>query len=566
MFPRRDRQADSPPEPSRTNAHLLSSPSHLPVPLLLFLALCLLGCAGLSLRAAEPAPAPPNLLVIVADDMGYSDPGCFGGELKTPSLDRLASQGVRLTHFHNGGMCIVSRAMLMTGDWWPRALPAFTGSRLLPERLKEAGYRTALVGKWHLPGHPLDRGFDHFFGFLEGFADHFSGAPSYRLDRQPFQDFGPGYYSADAFTDRALAFLKNPPPGQAGKPFFLYLSYQTPHNPLQAPAADILRHRGRYLAGWQAVREARFQRQKQMGLVPADSSLPAYPQNLPDWNSLTPAQRDLEDLRMAVYAAMVERMDAGIGRVMQALADSGQADNTLVLFLSDNGADSFSVLDQQLLKQGKLPGERNSNWQLGTGWAYASVTPWRLYKISQHGGGITTGAIASWPAGHLGRPGRIEASPVHIADVLPTFLAAAQAGQPPAPAVAGESFLPLLQGQTWRRSSPMFFQYRDNRAIRTADWTLAEVDGNGWELFDAARDPLETTNLAGKRPEVVAQLSATWLTWWKTESGQTSYVPEPTQGSQHYKPQGDQGSGVPYVPSAMPENLADRYRQPAGPP
>jgi arylsulfatase len=260
---------------------------------------------------------------------------------------------------------------------------------------------------------------------------------------------------------------------------------------------------------------------------------------------------------------MVERMDRGIGRVLQALADSGQAGNTLVLFLSDNGADSFSVMDAPLLKQGKLPGDPASNWQPGTGWAYASVTPWRLYKISQHNGGITTGAIAWWP-GVTGRPGRIEAAPVHMVDVLPTLLEAA-APRAPRPAVAGESFLPLLRGQPWRRQGPLYFQYMDNRAIRTAEWTLAEVDGQGWELFRIGSDPTENTNLAASHPAVVADLGARWLQWWCGESGAADYSPTSTRTGPHYKPQGDRGSGQPYVPSAMPAPLASRYPVPSLP-
>ena len=518
---------------------------------ILFAWTILLLAAVASLHAAGNEVAKPNFIIILADDMGYSDPGCYGGEIATPAIDRLAAEGVRLSRFHNGGMCVVSRASLLTGQWWPKALPNFARTPLLSEKLHDAGYRTALIGKWHLAGHPMDRGFDHFFGFLAGFADHFSGAPSYCLDREPFKDFGPDYYSSDAFTDRAIQFIR----AESPQPFFLYLSYQAPHNPLQAPAADIAKHRGKYLLGWQAVREARFQRQKKLGIVASDAELPAYPQNLPDWNSLTDAQRDLEDLRMATFAAMIERMDRGIGRVMEALKQSGQTDNTLILFMSDNGADSFSVADDSMLKQNKLPGDRASNWQLGTGWAYASVTPWRLYKISQHGGGVTTGAVA-WGAGVTGKPGRIESASLHMVDVLPTFLGAAAQSTAPA---AGESFLPLLHGESWQRKGPLFFQYMDNRAIRAPKWTLAAVDGAGWELFDAERDPHETKDLAAKNPAIVADLDARWREWWRNESGKPTYSPESTKTSEHYKPQGDRGSGKSYSPSAMPRALSGHY-------
>ncbi len=404
----------------------------------------------------------------------------------------------------------------------------------------------------------MDRGFNHFFGFLNGFSDHFAGSPSYRLDRQPFTDFGPGYYSTEAFTDRAIAFIRSSPPGETDKPFFLNLSYQAPHNPLQAPCTDILRQRGRYRGGWQAVREARFRRQKAMGIVLGRAMLPPYPRNLPDWSSLTPEQRDLEDLRMSVYAAMIEGIDRGIGRLIKALQDSGKANNTLILFLNDNGADSFSVADEGLLKNDRLPGDPLSNYQPGTGWAYASGTPWRLYKISQHAGGVTTGAITWWPGGGTVKAGRISHNPLHMIDVLPTFLEAAGSPTAPSDTVVGESFLPLLRGASRPRKAPLFFQYVDNRAVRTADWTLAEVDGSGCELF-RADDPTENQNVATRHPAEVAALSEHWLQWWKRESGKSSYAPTSTRESRDYKPQGDRGSGAVYTPRFLPVRLIDRY-------
>ncbi len=523
----------------------------------LFFSLCIISCGGLVLAADS---AQPNLIVILADDMGYSDPGCYGGEMKTPNIDRLAKEGVRLSNFRNGGMCVLSRSALLTSRWWPSMKTKFAKTPLLSENLHEAGYRTGLIGKWHLRGDPLDRGFDHFFGFTNGAADHFAGNGDFRLDRAPFKDFGKDWYSADAFTDRAVAFIKSPLADQSKKPFFLYMSYQTPHSPLQAPEAAILKNRGKYAGGWQAVREARFKRQKEYGLVPADAKLPDYPKNLPQWSSLSPAQRDLEDLRMATYAAMVEQMDLGIGRLLKALSDSGKLDNTLILFMSDNGADPFSSASESLLKKDKLPGDPGSNWQLGVGWAYASVTPWRLYKISQHGGGITTGAIAWWP-GKIGKPGRIDASPLHIVDVLPTFLEAA--GKPSNdPKIAGESFLPLLKGSPSPRKNPLYFQMADNRAIRTNQWTLAAVDGGPWELYNPITDPLEIENLAAKHPEVVAKLDTQWLAWWESESGTSGYAPKSTAGEGSYNPQGDRGTGDVYVPSAMPERLSNKYPAP----
>lgn len=492
----------------------------------------------------------PDIVFILADDMGYSDAGCFGGEMATPALDQLAKEGLRLTHCFNGGMCVVSRTSFMTGQWWPSGTRDFTKVELLSERLKAGGYRTGLIGKWHLKGHPMDHGFDHFFGFLGGFSSHYSGGADYRLDRQRFTDFGKDFYSSDAFSARAVDFIEKSVDEQPNKPFFLYLSYQAPHNPLQAPAKDIERQRGNYRAGWQAVREARFTRQKTLGIVPKEAALPAYPENLPAWDSLSDAQVDLEDLRMATYAAMIERMDAGIGQVVETLEKRNRLENTLVIFLSDNGADPFSVVDGAMLKQGLLPGDPRSNYQPGVGWAYASVTPWRMYKISQHGGGVASGGIFHWPAA-MKSPGRISHAGLHFTDLMPTLLASAGLE---CPELDGESFLPLLQGEPWQRKEPMFFQYMDNRAVRTNDWTLAEIDGQGWELYDTRKDPLETNNVAGANPEILKRLSERWESWWRAESGK-EYFPTSTANGPHYAPQGDRGSGRPYKPSAMPERL-----------
>lgn len=503
--------------------------------------LCLLG----PLRAA-----PPSIVVILTDDMGYSDAGCFGGEIPTPHLDRLADEGLRFTRCFNSGMCVASRASLFTGRWWPSALRGFPKRETLPESLRRAGYRTALVGKWHLPGHPMDHGFDRFFGFLGGFADHFAGAPDYHDDRRRFTAFGKNYYSSRNFTDRAIGIIKGTDPA---KPLFLMLAHQAPHNPLQAPAAAIERHRGKYLAGWQAVREARIARQREMGLISPDAPLPAPPNNLPAWDSLYPAQRDLEDLRMATYAAMIEILDRETGRLLEALEASGRADNTLVLFLSDNGADPFSVADAAMLAADKLPGDRRSNYQPGLGWAHTANTPWRLHKISQHAGGVTTGAILRWPD-RIREGGRIETAALHFTDIAATLLdvAGVDASLPHA-----ESFLPLLDGKPWQRRDPMFFQYADNRALRTPERTLVAVDGGRWELYDTAGDPLEAHDLADEHPKELALLAERWDRLWLEMHDGRPYRPESTADSPHYSPQGDRGSGDAYRPSAMPARLSE---------
>ncbi|MGB6150365.1 MAG: arylsulfatase [Pricia sp.] len=502
----------------------------------------------------------PNIILIVADDLGYSDLGGYGGEINTPSLDAMANQGVRLSNMHNAGMCVISRSSMLTGQWWPKVGFGIQKGTNLAQVLQKEGYRTGLVGKWHLDGEPNDKGFDSFFGFLGGYSSYFKGSPDYRMNTERFGDFGNDFYSTDAFSTKAVEFVNEAT--ETENPFFLYLSYQAPHNPLQAPKDDIMGYRGSYLKGWQATREARIKRQINSGLLAADTQLPEYPENLPAWETLSPEQKDMEDLRMSVYAAMVERMDSGIGELMAALKANGQDNNTLILFLSDNGTDSFSVMDSVMLSKGLLPGDIGSNYQPGTGWAYASVSPKRLYKISQHGGGVKTGAIAWWPEG-ITASNTIVSEALHVVDIMPTVLEVAgintaKTSEVDSLSFAGESVVPLLQGEDWKRKSPLYFQFMDNRAIRTDDWSLLEVDGNGWELYDNSKDPLETLDVSGENPTIVNNLEKEWLNWWRTESGNSTYQPESTASSPHYQPQGDRGSGKVYVPSAMPDSLRAR--------
>ena len=514
------------------------------------------------LRSFGQEPTRPNIILIVADDLGYSDLGCYGGEIKTTALDKMAKKGIRLTHMYNAGMCVISRSSLLTGQWWPKTEYGIKKDPNIAQKLQASGYRTGLIGKWHLKGEPNDKGFDYFFGFLGGYSSYFEGSKDYRLNKAPFNDFGRDFYSTDAFSDHAIGFIKKDT-NTKEQPFFLYLSYQAPHNPLQASKEEILTYRGSYLQGWQAIREARIKNQIKFGIIDANTPLPEYPKNLPDWEVLTSEQKDLEDLRMSVYAAMVERMDKGIGKLIQALEANGQASNTLILFMSDNGTDSFSVMDDEMLKRNLLPGDVGSNYQPGTGWAYASVAPNRLYKISQHNGGVMTGAIAYWPGG-IREPGGLRKETLHVVDVMPTILdvaGIAQNGSGFTNTLAGNSFARLLKGKELKRRSPLYFQFMDNRAIRTEKWSLVEVDGAGWELYDIAKDPLETNDLSKTFPKKVNKLHRDWQHWWTTASGKIAYTPESTLTSPHYTPQGDRGTGKLYIPSAMPKRLKSKYQK-----
>ena len=511
--------------------------------------------------AQSQANDKPNIILIVADDLGYSDIGCYGGEIKTPALDKLASEGMMFSNMFNAGMCVISRSSMLTGKWWPRVGYGIKKDINIAQELKKAGYRTGLVGKWHLNGEPNDKGFDYFFGFLGGYSSYVKGSKDYRFNKTPFTEFGNDFYSTDAFTNYAIDFV-NLDKNQGNKPFFLYISYQSPHNPLQAPKEEIMQYRGNYLKGWQAIRNARIKKQIKLGIINSNTPLPDYPKNLPDWESLSPEQKDLEDLRMSVYAAMIARMDNGIGKLLQALETNGQIENTLILFMSDNGTDSFSVMDDAMLKKGLLPGDTGSNYQPGTGWAYASATPNRLYKISQHNGGVKTGAIAYWPKG-IKKKGIIHTELLHMVDLMPTILDVTKYDEnnnEPSNDYAGQSFSSLFKGKKIKRKSPLYFQFMDNRAIRTKKWSLVEVDGSGWELYNIKKDPLETNDLSKTPNKKLNKLDSNWLKWWKEESNESSYSPESTSTSIHYTPQGDRGSGNQYIPTAMPDKLKGKYQ------
>ncbi len=510
--------------------------------------------------SAQKQTNKPNIICIVADDLGYSDIGCYGGEIKTPNLNKLADEGIRFSNMHNASMCVLTRTSLLSGKWWPTAGSGIRKNTItMAEELKKAGYRTGIVGKWHLEGEPNERGFDYFFGFLGGFSSYYSGSKDYRENKNTFTNFGKDFYSTDAFTNKAIEFIK-PNINSSDKPFFLYLAYQSPHNPLQAPKEDVMKYRGVYLKGWQAIREARIKNQIKFGIIKPNTALVDYPQNLPNWESLSPEQKDLEDLRMSVYAAMVEKMDDGVGKLMNALKENGQQNNTLIFFLSDNGNDPFSSTSENMLQKGILPGEAAGNWQIGMGWAYAGVAPYRLYKISQHGGGVTTGAIAWYPS-VIKQAGKINTSPLHVVDIMPTFLNIANAEKSSMSGLSGQSFMPVLKGEKLERKTPMFFQFVDNRAIRNDKWCLTEVDGNGWELYDITTDVLETKDLSKHFPKVVDELASTWLNWWKKEGNKESYESGSSKTGGHYTPQGDRGSGQIYKPSAMPSELSGKYKK-----
>ena len=502
--------------------------------------------ALLGLAASVSAGSPPNILVILVDDMGYSDLGCYGGEIRTPNIDRLAANGMKFSAMYNTAKCYPTRACLQTGVYFQRTDRDFANTATLGEVLRPAGYTTLWSGKHHAKFNPVTRGYDRFYGLIGGAQNHFNpgsgpapGQPApaskragnrWSLDEKggaDVKDFiphDPKFYDTDAFTDRALAWLSEYQ--QTEKPFLLYLAYTAPHWPLQAWPEDIAKYKGVYDSGYEAVRQARYERQIKLGLVdPKTSPLPPMEYGRKSgnkWSELSPEERRLEAMRMEIYAAMVDRVDQNIGRVLQRLEDQGKLDNTLILFLSDNGACAESPKVDNVDPKAPL-GSVASFLSYGPNWASVGNTPWRKWKQDSFEGGIATPLVAHWPAGLKPQAGW-NREPVHLIDIMPTVAAVSGAKYPGAstatkiPAPDGVSLLPAFQGQPLARARPLFFQFNRGSAVRDGQWKLVR-QGASWELYDMAIDRTETRNLAAQRPELVRQMDAAWQAWWKDCTG-----------------------------------------------
>ena len=526
----------------------------------------------LPLRAA--AARRPNIVLMLADDLGYSDLGCYGGEIQTPNLDRLARGGVRFAHFYNTARCCPSRASIMTGLYpHQTGLGNMTGGKpsefqgyqgrinrpcvMIPEVLRQAGYTTLMSGKWHLgaPG-PIERGFEEYFGLIHGFDSFWDASKYSRFPAgRPTRTYPDGkFYSTNAITDYALDFLAGA--RQQKKPYFLYLAYNAPHFPLHAPKEVIDKYVPLYEKGWDDIRRRRFQRQRELGLV--DQRWELTPRSVippnwvatphgwggkdnPAWDSMDADRRGDLARRMAIFAAMVDIMDRNIGRLLDDLRSHGELNNTLVVFLSDNGACAewdpwgFDTKSgpENILHQGaerERMGQPGTYHSYGSGWANACNTPFRLYKHYTHEGGITTPCIAHWPAG-ITRRGAFERQPGHIMDLMPTFVELAGVEYPamqngvPVPPMEGRSLVPAFNGKPLQRDA-LYWEHEGNRAIRAGRWKLAAVDPGGeWELYDLEADPTELHNVAASQPERVKSMAAQWEAWAK----RTKVIPWPWQ-------------------------------------
>lgn len=486
-------------------------------------------------QAAQPAGTRPNVLIIMADDMGYSDIGCYGGEIKTPNLDALAANGVRFTQFYNTARCCPTRASLLTGLYPHQAgvghmvadngLPGYRGflnerSVTIAEALRPAGYATGLSGKWHVgerrPHWPVDRGFDQSYALVSG------GTNYYRLDPGRIMAIndqqitpGPDWFVTDWITDSAVSMVDEFSAGD--RPFFVYVAYTAPHWPLHAKPADIARYRGKYMQGWDHLRRTRRERMEAMGLIDSRWALSPRDSAAPRWEEVE--DKDDMDLRMAVYAAQISHMDRGIGEIVERLRRRGELNNTLILFLADNGgcAEKIDRGDP------KAPiGSADSFTSYRLPWANASNTPFRTFKHWVHEGGISTPLIAHWPAG-LTVPGRLAPDPGHVIDLLPTALDAAGASYPAEhrghaiQPVEGRSLLPVIREGRRQAHDAIFWEHEGNRAVRQGNWKLVSrhrADGPGaWELYDLKRDRSELHNLAAELPGRVSLMDRLWHDW-----------------------------------------------------
>jgi arylsulfatase len=537
-------------------------------------------------RVVEAEPeSRPNIIVMMSDDMGWSDIGCFGGEINTPNLDRLAANGLRFTQFYNTARCCPTRASLLTGLYphqagighmmEDRQHDGYRGDLnrnavTIAEALKPAGYATYAIGKWHVTpaatpeqlkrthNWPLARGFERFYGTIHGAGSYYDPSALVR-DNQLITvandpDYKPReYYYTDAITDHAIRFINEHPQRRQKRPFFMYVAYTAAHWPMHAPESEIAKYRGKYGRGYQHYREARMKKELSLGLIDPRWTLSPSAE---DWSGIE--NPEWEERGMEVYAAMVDRMDQGIGRIVTKLKEQGQLDNTLIFYLQDNGgcaeqngrkttqANPYSsrttnqvygamAPDSQqygstprqtrdgrpvLMGRGVMPGPDDTYIAYGRGWANVSNTPFREYKHWMHEGGISTPLIAHWPRGIVkGRQGRLESTPGHLIDLMSTAIDVSGArypkefaGQPIQP-MEGVSLRPAFAGRQIRREQPLFWEHEGNRAIREGKWKLVAKENQPWELYDMESDRTEMNDLATRQPNRVREMESRWTAW-----------------------------------------------------
>jgi arylsulfatase len=498
----------------------------------LILALGLFGC--------KAKPDPPNIILISVDDMGWSDLGCYGSEVRTPHIDKLAAKGMRFTQFHNTSKCFPSRACLLTGIYaqqsgYDRSFnQPLQHAVTLGEVLREAGYITLWSGKHHGLENPVYRGFDHYYGLKDGACNHFNpgvqrpgeGVPARKesdgkkrnrawcIDSVMFEPYTPeakDFYTTDYFTHYALDWLDQYKDDQ--RPLFLYMSYTAPHDPLMAWPEDIKKYEGMYDTGYESIRKQRYNKQLEMGLI--DKSYQLSDPTYPHWESLSEEIREEEIQKMEVYAAMIDRLDQNVGRLLEKLEETGRSENTLILFVSDNGASAEMV---DIADDYGDIGSMTLWSSLGGNWANVSNTPFRYYKNFSYEGGINTPLIANW-SGQI-NPGSFSAFPGHFIDIMATCVDVSGANYPEVfngeeiTPMEGTSLLPAFSGEGESRSEPLFWEWRNGQAVRYQGWKLVKEGlEKEWDLYHLKTDPTETTNLALENPDKVEELELLFREW-----------------------------------------------------
>ncbi|MDC0320931.1 arylsulfatase, partial [Akkermansiaceae bacterium] len=454
----------------------------------------------------------PNIVVMMVDDLGFSDIGCFGSEIETPNLDRLAGNGLRFSQFYNTAKCHSSRVSLLTGQYCIAAGDvALTHAVTSAEVLQEAGYFTAMTGKWHLKKEPTDFGFQRYWGHLSGACNFFKGDSTFRLNGEHWGVPKSDFYTTVANVDFALKFLDES--RKTEDPFYLYLAFNAPHAPLHALPEDYAKYKGRYDAGWDKIRDARIVKQKKLGILPKNLRPSPRPSHVREWRKIVPWQQNYEINRMVTLAAMIDRVDQEIGRLVQDLEKNKQLDNTLILFVSDNGACPY---DRRKPLLNVEPTNGDTFLADSTGWAWARNSPFRYYKQNQFEGGISSPGIAHWPAGLKTKPGAISHTPVHLIDVLPTLAQVAHAKIPKSHSrrelrpVSGTSFAPIFEDKPISRKTPLHFQFAKDFALRDGKWKAVSFKGEEWELYDLSGDRTELNNLAKKHPDRLRNMVAQW--------------------------------------------------------
>ncbi|MDZ7723224.1 MAG: arylsulfatase [candidate division KSB1 bacterium] len=503
-----------------------------------------MAAAGAWLTSCQKKISKPNILLIMADDMGFSDLGCYGSEIKTPHIDRLAREGLRFTQFYNAARCCPTRASLLTG-LYPHQVgmggmvvrkpdESYTGAYqgylnnecvTLAEALKPVGYTTLMSGKWHVgefrPVWPVDRGFDRYWGLISGAANYYNVTRT--KNHQPIRTMArdneeiplptENFYMTDAITENAIEMLKE----NSDKPFFQYVAYTAPHWPLHALPEDIEKYKGKYMEGWDALRKKRYQKMVELGIIRKEWGLSPKDEGAIDWENVP--DHELMDLKMAIYAAQIDRMDQGVGKILQTLQEQGRLDNTIVLFLSDNGACSeYGPLGHDFWENGVLPGGEESYQSYGRSWSNASNTPFRLHKHWVHEGGIATPLIVRWPQ-MIPKGGKMTHQPGHIIDIMATLIDIAGVEYPSnnngntVQPLRGKSLLPVLRGKVREPHSYLFWEHEENKAVRHGKWKLVAESGKEWELYDIESDRSEMDDLAAEHPEIVKEMNIAWEQW-----------------------------------------------------